>query len=270
LDLQGDILVSGSYDKTIKVWSVKQGAIRCTLRGHSSWVSSLQLHNETIISGSWDASVKIWRLHSDSEIKEEKKEEVKDKARADHMSGECVATLAGEVGNDVYCQQWDPESSILVTGTRRQTVQVWDLHRAEVVRNYVGHTKQVYCLQFDANKIVSGSGDHSIKVWDPRSGRCELSLVGHANPVMCLQYDEQYKMVSGGYDKTVKVWDMRMEKVITTLEGHSSAVFCLQFDSTKIVTGSADKHIKVWDFNKYNPSVSKRIGRGGNLKKLFS
>jgi len=264
LDLQGDVLVSGSYDKTIKVWSMKQGSIRATLRGHTSWVSSLQFHGETIISGSWDATLKVWRLiNVDIDVDEKKRQE--------RISGECVTTLVGEVGNEIYCHQWDPNTSKLATGTRHQSVQVWDLNRSEIIRNYAGHSRQVYCLQFDANKIVSGSGDHTIKVWDPRTAECEMTLSGHTNnPVMCLQFDQAYKMVSGGYDKTVKIWDMRTGQVTNTLEAHSSAVFCLQFDSDKIITGSADKHIKVWDFNKYHASVSNRIGRGGNLRKLFS
>jgi len=274
LDLQGDVLVSGSYDKTIKVWSVKQGTIRCTLRGHTNWVSSLQVHDDTIVSGSWDACLKLWRLkETESDSKEEKKletKELKEESTSRGLAGECVSTLVGEVGNVIYCHQWDPKTNVLATGTRRQTVQVWDLHRSEITRSFTGHSKQVYCLQFDSNKIVSGSGDHTIKVWDPKSGECAITLTGHANPVMCLQFDDAYKMISGGYDKTVKVWDMRSTQVVSTLEGHSAAIFCLQFDTDKVITGSADKHIKVWDFNKYNACVSKRIGRGGNLKKLFA
>jgi len=269
LDLQGDTLVSGSYDKTIKVWSVKQGTIRCTLRGHTNWVSSIQIHDDTIVSGSWDSTLKIWRLiETESDSKEEKKMENKE-TRLTGLEGDCVRTLAGEPGDVIYCHQWDPKTSMLAMGTRRQTVQVWDLQRGEIIRTLTDHTKQVYCLQFDSNKIVSGSGDHTIKVWDPNSGECTMTLTGHANPVMCLQFDDAYKMISGGYDKTVKIWDMRKSQVVTTLEGHSAAIFSLQFDNDKVVTGSADKLVKVWDFNKYNVCVTKRIGRGGNLKKLF-
>jgi WD40 repeat protein len=38
LDFQPDedMLVSGSYDRTIKIWSIKSQAPRATLRGHTS------------------------------------------------------------------------------------------------------------------------------------------------------------------------------------------------------------------------------------------
>ena len=36
LDFADDTLVSGSYDKTINVWSLKHGNVKCTLRGHTS------------------------------------------------------------------------------------------------------------------------------------------------------------------------------------------------------------------------------------------
>jgi len=238
LDLSEDTetLLSGSYDKTIKLWSTKTAQVLCTLRGHTNWVSCLQRNGrgDRLLSGSWDATAKIWALHQ---------------AGHDNYGGECVGTLTNEEGNVIYCLQWEQNQA--VTGCRRQAVQLWDMEHETVSRTFMGHTKEVGCLQFDESKIVSGSGDHSMKVWDVKSGRCEATLTGHANSVMSLQFDDCYKMVSASYDKTVKVWDMRMVgRLLTTLEGHSSAVFCLRFDAEKIVTGSADRNLKVWDFTK--------------------
>jgi WD40 repeat protein len=61
LDFNGDTLVSGSYDKTIKVWSIKSSNYLATLRGHTSWVScvSLKKDNTKLLSGGWDANVKV-------------------------------------------------------------------------------------------------------------------------------------------------------------------------------------------------------------------
>lgn len=55
-------LVSGSYDKTLKIWDLATGRCERTLRGHSGWVSCLRVDSsaDRIISGSWDATIKLW------------------------------------------------------------------------------------------------------------------------------------------------------------------------------------------------------------------
>eukprot|EP00455_Lapot_gusevi_P012988 TRINITY_DN1625_c0_g2_i1.p1 TRINITY_DN1625_c0_g2~~TRINITY_DN1625_c0_g2_i1.p1 ORF type:complete len:503 (+),score=102.86 TRINITY_DN1625_c0_g2_i1:93-1601(+) len=232
LAFENNLLVSGSYDKTIKVWNIRTGNCVNTLRGHTGWVSSLQLFGNHIISGSWDSTLKIWSL-------------------SDDHTGNCRQSLLGNAGDVIHCLKWDVDSGKVATGCRHLAVQMWDLSRGALVSSFMGHTKQVYCVQFDQQRVVSGSGDHTIKVWDARSAHCVQTLAQHTNPVMTLQYDNEYKLVSGSYDKTLRVWDMRTGGCISTLEGHSSAVFSLQFDHDRIISGSADRCIRIWNYNKF-------------------
>jgi WD40 repeat protein len=218
LDFQPDedMLVSGSYDRTIKVWSIKSQAPRATLRGHSNWVSSIQRVGDTIVSGSWDASIKVWRVQevatataplpsstggvvspasssgggvtgfvrslfgssssattstatsmlptSTSQDDSDEKEERRQYGALGPVEGTCVATLSNEAGNAVCCLQYQSEQPRVACGTRRMAVQIWDVPTATLVQTYMGHVKEVGCLQFDDHKIVSGSGDHTIKV----------------------------------------------------------------------------------------------------------
>jgi WD40 repeat protein len=201
-----------------------------------------------LISGSWDSTIKVWKLPP---LQAEPSSSLSARLKR-HIAapqGKCVATLEGDAANVVYCQQWEVKRQRVTAGTRRAVIQVWDLTSERMSCTYMGHTKQVYCLQRDDTKIVSGSGDHSIKVWDPKSGRCEATLTGHLNPVMSLHCNEDL-IVSGGYDKNIKIWDLRTGRMLNTLQGHSSAVFAVQFDYDKIVSGSADTSLKLWDFNK--------------------
>jgi len=60
----GQTLVSGSKDKTIKVWNLQTGVLKTTLTGHSDSVNSVAISpdGETIVSGSGDNTIKIWRM----------------------------------------------------------------------------------------------------------------------------------------------------------------------------------------------------------------
>ncbi len=69
LDAGDGILVSSSYDSTIKVWDVYQGKLKYTFdnsnRGQIDYVRSLALlDNDILVSGSRDGIIKIWDLQT--------------------------------------------------------------------------------------------------------------------------------------------------------------------------------------------------------------
>jgi hypothetical protein len=56
-------LYSGSYDKTITVWSLEAGDFGreiTTLSGHTSDVYALAIQDSKLYSGSWDNTIKVW------------------------------------------------------------------------------------------------------------------------------------------------------------------------------------------------------------------
>jgi WD40 repeat protein len=61
-------IVSGSNDKTLKVWDFKTGNCNMTLNGHSGRVNSCAVspNNRYIISGSDDNTLKLWDAESGS------------------------------------------------------------------------------------------------------------------------------------------------------------------------------------------------------------
>ncbi len=59
----GQTLVSGSVDNTIKIWNLANGNLIRTLAGHSSsvWSVAISPDGQTLVSGSADNTIKIWR-----------------------------------------------------------------------------------------------------------------------------------------------------------------------------------------------------------------
>ncbi|TAF04316.1 MAG: hypothetical protein EAZ78_09570, partial [Oscillatoriales cyanobacterium] len=67
----GQTLVSGSFDKTIKIWQLSTGRELRTLTGHSSEVNSVAISpdGQTLVSGSYDSTIKIWQLSTGRELR---------------------------------------------------------------------------------------------------------------------------------------------------------------------------------------------------------
>lgn len=125
LDFDHELLVSGSYDKCIKIWNILNGNCRATLRGHDEWVSGVQLRHKYILSCSWDASIRLWKLDEN------------------RFGGKCISTLQSQSGNAIYCVEWSADRNFIVSGCRSQAVQVWDLRKGQMIKTFMGHTKQV-------------------------------------------------------------------------------------------------------------------------------
>jgi WD40 repeat protein len=70
----GQFIVSGSLDRTLKLWDIRTGQCYQTLAGHSELVytllvASIQLGDEAsaslmAVSGSLDESIKLWDLQA--------------------------------------------------------------------------------------------------------------------------------------------------------------------------------------------------------------
>jgi len=230
IDFDHELLVSGSYDKCIKIWNILNGNCRATLRGHDEWVSGVRLRHKYIMSCSWDASIRLWKL---------------DETR---FGGKCIATLQSQSGNAIYSVEWSADRNFVVSGCRSQAVQVWDLRKTQMIKTFMGHTKEVYCVKMSNNLVLSGSADRTIKMWDPRTAGCLATFTESMGAVIKLQFDD-HKLISAGYDKQVRIFDLRARKQLHSLSGHSKGVLSLQYDHKKIITGSVDKRVLVWNFD---------------------
>ena len=67
----GQILASGSGDKTIKLWQVSTGKEIHTLNGHSAWVNFVAFSpdRQILASGSDDKTIKLWQVSTGKEIR---------------------------------------------------------------------------------------------------------------------------------------------------------------------------------------------------------
>ncbi|NCQ94376.1 MAG: hypothetical protein GPJ13_04130, partial [Microcystis aeruginosa W11-06] len=67
----GKTLVSGSRDKTIKLWNVETGQEIRTLKGHDDYVRSINFSpdGKTLVSGSADNTIKLWNVETGQEIR---------------------------------------------------------------------------------------------------------------------------------------------------------------------------------------------------------
>jgi hypothetical protein len=143
----GKRIVTGSADKTAKVWDAATGRELLTLKGHADAVYSVIFSpdGKRIVTGSEDHTAKIW----------------------DAASGRELLTLKGHSGF-VNSVAYSPDGKRIVTGSQDNTAKVWDTTTFQELLTLNGHDNAVTSVAFsaDGKRLVTGSMmDHTAILW---------------------------------------------------------------------------------------------------------
>ena len=277
----GRWVVSGSEDKTLKLWDVASGREVRTFDGHRREVTSVAFspHGQSVLSGSCDGTVKLWDVASGREIRTFKGKgyavsvhsvafspdgryalsgEVRKLKLWDVSSGREIRTFKGHT-KWVTSVAFSPDGRWALSGggtLRRAEMKLWDLSSGREIRTFKGHTSTVDSVAFspDGQWALSGGGladrRGEMKLWDVSSGREIRAFKGHADRVMSVAFSpDARRALSGSCDKTLKLWDVSSGREIRTFKGHTAWVACVAFspDGQCAVSGSLDGTVKLWD-----------------------
>lgn len=167
ISAHGDILVSGSYDSTVRVWRISTGQQLHVLSGHNQKVYSVVLDHKRnrCISGSMDSFVKIWDLDT----------------------GACLYTLEG---HSLLVGLLDLRDEKLVSAAADSTLRIWDPENGKCKHTLMAHTGAITCFQHDGRKVISGS-EKTVKMWDVQTGECMQDLLTDLSGVWQVKFDER-------------------------------------------------------------------------------
>jgi F-box/WD-40 domain protein MET30 len=270
LQFDDNILATGSYDATIKIWDLETGKELRTLRGHTSGIRALQFDDMKLISGSLDRTLKVWNWRT----------------------GECMSTYQGHTEGIIALHF---EGNILASGSVDKTVKIWNFEDKSTF-SLKGHRDWVNAVKVDAasRTVFSASDDCTVRLWDLDTKQCFKVFEGHVGQVQQVlplpaDYEPEddegdkddgassnasaadyppaqdlrqafgaafasYKrtlppryMLTGALDSTVRLWDVATGRCIKTFFGHVEGVWALAGDTLRVVSGAEDRMVKVWD-----------------------
>jgi WD40 repeat protein len=229
----GSKILSGSNDKTLRIWDGTTGELLNTLEGHSKSVESVAWNHDDsrIASASVDGTINFW----------------------DGVSCELLMTFVDETPlTSVPSLSWNYDSSKIASTSEDGKVRIWNVSTGKLFLTLSGHTgwTQSASWNHDSNKIVSASRDKTIKIWNALTGDLMKSLEGHSGSVVSASWNHDDSLiVSGSWDKTIKIWDGVTGELLKTLEGHSDwvRVVIWNHDRSRILSASWDNSIRIWN-----------------------
>ncbi|KAK4057163.1 hypothetical protein OIO90_001658 [Microbotryomycetes sp. JL221] len=200
------VLMTGSWDRTVRIWNLESGKEVGVLVGHSRGIRALQFDALKLVTGSMDSTLKIWNWRT----------------------GECLRTLRGH-RDAVICLTYDKQ--LLVSGSGDSTIRVWDFGTGEV-QVLRGHTEWVNSVAlWDSNAECGPGGDNgsALKAF----GEGDLGAPT-TNPEAARASSKGKFLFSASDDSTIRVWDLYTRQCVRVLNGHVAQVQSLRIALTEI------------------------------------
>ncbi|XJO78809.1 hypothetical protein BDV3_003193 [Batrachochytrium dendrobatidis] len=183
----GDVL-SGSWDKTAKVW--RDGVQVFTLKGHTQTVwSVLALSSDTYLTASADKTIKFW------------------------VGSKNTKTLTGH--SDVVRSLTRVPKIGFASCSNDGSIRIWNFD-GDLLSELYGHTSFVYSLDLlGSGELVSGGEDRTIRIWN-ESGLVQ-TMTQPCISIWCVATMPNQDIATGGNDGIVRIFT-RTEKRYASLD----------------------------------------------------
>jgi len=260
-------LVSGSADKTLRVWDISSHKCVGILDGHAGWIRAVQMSGYTVASGSGDHTAKLWDI---SRLSESGSKLID----AEDNDDPFLRSFYGHTGG-VTCLQFN--SQFLLTGSVDKTIRQWDVEtgatlavlRSEMNLDSLDTTLDQVLYNDLQNEAVSPiPTDSEFHVWTnplstPATSKAKIfNMGGHVGGI----HFWQHALAAGYGDGVIRLFDLRSGDCHRSLLGHTGPVTNVNFDDNVIISGSMDKTVKIWDLRMGD--VMKTVTTRGNITDL--
>ncbi|AGO14133.1 AaceriAER337Wp [[Ashbya] aceris (nom. inval.)] len=246
------------------------------LEGHQAPVVSVDVQGDRILSASYDNSIGFWSTnHKDmtavdpmdslgdkasSAAKKRRKLTMKDGSVRRRAPLSLLESHKAPVEQVVFASN---DSTVAYSVSQDHTIKTWDLVTSRCVDTKSTSYSLLSMAELPKLRLLAcGSSARHITLHDPRADSSakitQQQLLGHKNFVVALDTcpENEYMLCSASHDGTVKVWDIRSSSSIYTItredksveKGINDKVFAVKWaKGVGIISGGQDKKIQ---FNK--------------------
>lgn len=229
----GRFFVSGSCDRTLRLWQINTERSISLTTQHQDAVQSIAIspNGQLIASGSKDKTIELWDLST--------------------------RQIAAKFGGDVTAHQdavqavaFSQDGRWLISGSLDQTIKIWDVQAKTLHQTIKGYEGPIYDIAVHPNGywFLAGGYDPHLRFRKLPVGNLVLSLQEESRYITSVAFSASGLLATGGL-RTIRLWNVQKRRKIRTLNAHADAVLTLAFspDGRYLVSGGYDGATKLWD-----------------------
>uniref|UniRef100_A0AC35UAA0 MHD domain-containing protein n=1 Tax=Rhabditophanes sp. KR3021 TaxID=114890 RepID=A0AC35UAA0_9BILA len=239
LSADGQFALTGSWDKSLRLWDLNTGKVSRTFQSHTNDVLSVAFSsdNRQIVSASRDRSIKLW-----------------------NTLGECKHTIENAHNGWVSTVRFSPaaHNPVIVSAGWDNVVKVWSLTDCTLKTNHLGHKGYIndVTVSPDGSLCSSGGKDGNAMLWDFNDGKHLYTLDGQ-DAINALAFSPNRYWLCAAVGSTVKIWDLENKRVVDELKIDVSGLgpkarapectsIAWSADGQTLFAGYTDSIIRVW------------------------
>ncbi|MCU0706670.1 MAG: hypothetical protein MUF23_00090, partial [Pirellula sp.] len=250
-DTSGDSLVSGSSDRTIRVWDVESGSQTHCLKGHDASLQGawIQEPGESVVSVDDRGAIHRWNLSTQESI-------------WSYQNLEESVDVQPFVAKAAYSARTD---RLAIAIPSRGRIDVWDMNQLRRLGSHPLASK-VHSMEFhpDGVQLAVASERSAIELWDTTTtseyGNAlpVATMTGHSDSVTSIAFStDGERLVSVSKDETIRLFDTHRGfelMVLDELRGQNSIV-AFSPDSKKILRCEG-RRMSLWSTERFRKPPS--------------
>lgn len=227
-------IVTGSPDKFLCLWDLKEGVMLKKMELHSGlvWALVISRHGKLIASGGQNGELVAW----------------------DGDTGKPLTQAIKAHTNWILSLDFSPDDTVLATGSSDYTARLWDTKTWQVQGNLIQCGAVVRCIRYSpSSEHLAIATDNNVQIWLPATRECVAKFqaaTGGINFSLAWTPDGTRILSSGqGNDCTIREWDSSTWlQVGEPWQGHSLAIRAIALNSngTLVASASEDKYVHLW------------------------
>ena len=230
----GEYIVSGSFDRTLRLWDLEGNLINTPFMGHDQFVYSVAFSpdGKRIASGGLDG-IRIWDTHG-------------------YTADKVFEAHQGEVNVAIF----NSDGNYIISGGDDGSLRLWDM-KGNLLdqKNSTNDENAITCLSSspDGKYIVSGNFYKSLKLWTIKDKLLhQIFVVDQDSGINAVAFSPTENLIaSGGESGLITLWDLEGNPVDKPPIKHESRITSIAFspDGKLLASGSSYHSFGLWNIN---------------------
>ncbi len=231
-------VISGAFDRNIKVWELKTGRELCSRTENDSYGTTFDAlaispDNKHFFSAQKLGKLKYWNLEKGWNLE----------------NGKEYPSL--DYGDHTYDVTFTFEGKQIIS-IHPNKVNVFEIQGTNMTvysKKLPISLKNIFAIS-PAGFFINRTKENRISIWDLNKGWAQTVLEGHKEIITSIALSpDGLRLISGASDGSCKVWDIKSGKELSVLfNRHNEEVYAIttSADGLNVASISKDNVIKIW------------------------